>query len=138
MTTRTHEQILRDLRKVLRLTGRETDRYIITVAEADMPKTAMLMAEADAALYQHADAPPAPPNGWTHDKPTVSGYYLRNNPPAYAVVRAQVYEAEGVLKIPGQESLYGIPITSLPNSWWWYGPIPPPPATNAKEETDDK
>ncbi len=61
---------------------------------------------------------------WTQDLPTIPGLYLRNYPPASAILFADVVEVDGALRNfrvnAGEES---VPV-EWQHRFWWFGPIP--------------
>jgi hypothetical protein len=68
--------------------------------------------------------------GWVREKPARPGRYLRNNPPARGVVRADIVEGrDGKLWLAsGNIDDPKMPLVeNLSDRWWWFGPIPDPP-----------
>lgn len=61
---------------------------------------------------------------WTQELPTVPGLYLRNNPPASAILFADIVETDGVLR--NYRANVGVGSASLKSQkgFWWFGPIP--------------
>ena len=65
------------------------------------------------------------PLEWTRNLPTIPGIYMRNNPPAQAVVRAFIFDLDGVLRL--QLSDGPIDLEKRRGAFLWFGPIPQVP-----------
>ena len=60
---------------------------------------------------------------WTQDLPSASGLYLRNNPPASAILFADVVEIDGVLRNVRVNSGDSSVSIESQKGFWWFGPI---------------
>ena len=61
---------------------------------------------------------------WTKRLPLRPGLYLRNNPPAGMILKAQIVEVDGMLLNSSVNT--GDSMVSLKHQkgFWWFGPIP--------------
>lgn len=78
--------------------------------------------------YPAMAEPKVKPLGWTTDRPTVPGTYMRVNPMIAQMLRVQVWaNGEGELVTSDQQGGWkAIPLIRLHTSFLWFGPIPQP------------